>query len=61
MDKTMTDIPIIVEFEEKEFDSDLDKEEIELSFVDDNEGKLVHNFKDWSFLRKFKKLQSLKL
>ena len=61
MDKTMTDIPIIVEFEEKEFDSDLDKEEIELSFVDDNEGKLVHNFKDWSFLRKFKKLKVLKL
>ena len=61
MDKTMTDIPIIVEFEEKEFDSDLDKEEIELSFVTDNEGKLVHNFKDWSFLRKFKKLKVLKL
>ena len=57
----MTDIPIIVEFEEKEFDSDLDKEEIELSFVTDNEGKLVHNFKDWSFLRKFKKLKVLKL
>ena len=38
MDKTMNDIPIIVEFEEKEFDNDLDKEEIELSFVTDNEG-----------------------
>ena len=61
MDKTMNDIPIIVEFEEKEFDSDLDKEEIELSFVRDNEGNLVHNFKDWSFLRKFKKLKVLKL
>ena len=61
MNKTMTDIPIIVEFEEKEFDSDLDKEQIELSFVTDNEGKLVHNFKDWSFLRKFKKLKVLKL
>jgi len=61
MDKTMNDIPIIVEFEEKEFDNDLDKEEIELSFVTDNEGNLVHNFKDWSFLRKFKKLKVLKL
>ena len=61
MNKTMTDIPIIVEFEEKEFDSDLEKEQIELSFVTDNEGKLVHNFKDWSFLRKFKKLKVLKL
>jgi len=57
----MNDIPIIVEFEEKEFDNDLDKEEIELSFVTDNEGNLVHNFKDWSFLRKFKKLKVLKL
>ena len=61
MDKTMNDIPIIVEFEEKEFDKDLNKEEIELSFVRDNEGNLVHNFKDWSFLRKFKKLKVLKL
>ena len=42
-------------------DTDLDKEQIELSFVTDNEGKLVHNFKDWSFLRKFKKLKVLKL
>ena len=61
MDKTMNDIPIIVEFEEKEFDKDLNKEEIELSFVRDYEGNLVHNFKDWSFLRKFKKLKVLKL
>jgi len=57
----MNDIPIIVEFEEKEFDKDLNKEEIELSFVRDYEGNLVHNFKDWSFLRKFKKLKVLKL
>ena len=61
MDKTMNDIPIIVEFEEKEFDKDLNKEEIELSFVRDYEGNLVHNFKDLSFLRKFKKLKVLKL
>ena len=53
--------PITVEFEEKEFDSVLEKEQIELYFVTDNDGKIVHNFKDWSFLKKFKKLKVLKL
>lgn len=53
--------PIIVEFKESEFDNCLEIEEIELSFIHDNEGHIVHNFEDWSFLKKFKKLKTLKL
>lgn len=53
-------IPITVDFEEKEFDSALEEEQIELYFVD-NKGIIVHNFEDWSFLKKFKKLKVLKL
>ena len=49
----MNDIPIIVEFEESEFESCLNDEEIKLSFiVDYNSGHLVHNFNDWNFLSK---------
>ena len=58
----MNEIPIIDEFEESEFNNCLEEEEIELTFIIDyNEGKLVHNFKDWSFLKKFNKLKVLKL
>ena len=53
-------IPITLDFEEKEFDSFLEKEQIELYFTDDR-GTIVHNFQDWSFLKKFKKLKILKL
>ena len=56
----MNDIPIIVEFEESEFESCLNDEEIKLSFiVDYNSGHLVHNFNDWNFLSKFKNLKIL--
>ena len=56
----MNEIPIIVEFEENEFDSYLNDEEIKLSFiVDYNTGYLVHNFKNWNFLSKFKNLKIL--
>lgn len=54
-------IPITVDFEEKEFDSFLEKEQIELYFTTDDNGAIVHNFQDWSFLKKFKKLKILKL
>ena len=54
-------IPITVDFEEKEFDSFLEKEQIELYFTTDDNGTIVHNFQDWSFLKKFKKLKILKL
>ena len=59
----MKEIPIIDEFEESEFNNCLEEEEIELTFIIDynNDGKLAHNFKDWSFLKKFKKLKVLKL
>lgn len=58
----MNDIPIIVEFEESEFESCLNDEEIKLSFiVDYNSGHLVHNFNDWNFLSKFKNLKILEL
>ena len=58
----MKEIPIIDEFEESEFNNCLEEEEIELTFIIDyNEGKVVHNFKDWSFLKKFNKLKVLKL
>lgn len=58
----MNEIPIIVEFEENEFDSYLNDEEIKLSFiVDYNTGYLVHNFKNWNFLSKFKNLKILEL
>lgn len=57
----MNYIPITVDFEEKEFDSFLEKEQIELYFTTDDNGAIVHNFQDWSFLKKFKKLKILKL
>jgi len=58
----MEEIPIIEEFDEKEFNEDLNEEEIKLVFYRGYpDHKLVHNFKKWSFLKKFKKLKVLKL
>lgn len=55
-------IPIIDEFDEKEFNEYINEEEIELVFYREEPNyKLTHNFKEWSFLKKFKKLKVLKL
>ncbi len=53
-------IPIIDEFDEKEFNEYINEEEIELVFYREEPNyKLTHNFKEWSFLKKFKKLKVL--
>lgn len=58
----MKTIIITESFHIKEFEKYYNEEEITLSFhFDLDKNKLVKNFKDWDFLKKFKKLKLLEL
>jgi hypothetical protein len=58
----MKNIIVSEDFHINEFKKFFDEEEVTIIFFPDrNNNKLLHNFKDWNFLKKFKKLKVLEL